>query len=266
MRRRQRSSVIVLKSADEIARMREAGRVVARVLAAMAAHVAPGVRTCEFDAVAREVIFAAGAKPSFLNLPSPTEGVAPFPAAVVVSVNEQVVHGVPGERVLGNGDLVSLDSTCIWKGYHADAAITVPVGKIAPEAEKLMLAARDALAAGIQAVRPGAWLWDVIGIIQDYIESRGYGIVREYQGHGIGRAMHEEPSVPNYLDDRAPPNVRLQAGMTMALEPMITAGDWHTKTLADGWTVATTDGSLAAHFEHTLAVTAGGVEILTQAA
>jgi methionyl aminopeptidase len=223
------------------------------------------VTTAQLNALAEEVIRTAGATPSFLDYPSTTPGVAPFPACVTISVNEQIVHGIPGERVLRAGDIVSLDCGCSWRGYHADAALTVPVGAVTPEAERLIEVARGSLAAGIAAMRAGNWLWDVMRTVQEHVESRGYGVVREYQGHGIGRSMHEPPSVPNFLGEPRPPNLRLRPGLTVALEPMVTAGDWHTTSLADGWTVVTLDGSLAAHFEHTVAVTRNGAEVLTEA-
>jgi methionyl aminopeptidase len=257
--------VIRLKSEGELARMREAGRTVARALAEMAAHVAPGVPTAEFDAIARDVMAAADAVPSFLHYPAATPGVSVFPAAVTVSVNEEIVHGLPGERRLAEGDIVSLDCGCSWRGYHADAAVTVPVGSVRPDAARLIEVTRGALEAGIAATRPGAWLWDVMAAVQGYVEAHGFAVVREYQGHGIGRAMHEPPSVPNFLGQPRPPNVRLRPGLTFALEPMVTAGDWRTRALADGWTVVTADGSLSAHFEHTLAVSVGAVEVLTAA-
>jgi methionyl aminopeptidase len=255
--------VISLKGADELARMRQAGRIVALALEAMAAHVAPGVRTIELDEIARRIIASHGAEPSFLGYPSGSPGVPPFPASVCVSINNVIVHGQPGEFALRNGDIVSLDCGCVWRGYHADAATTIGVGSIDGAAQNLMEVTHGALVAGIGAVRPGAWLWDVIQAVQTHVEGNGLAVVREYQGHGIGRQMHEPPSVPNFLGEPRPPNVRLRPGLTFALEPMVTAGTWRTRTLADGWTVVTQDGSLAAHFEHTLAVAASGVDILT---
>lgn len=256
--------MVKLKSTEELSRMRRAGQIVAEALATMAEHVAPGMTTLELDALAEEVIRSAGATPSFLNYPAPNAGVAPFPACATISVNEQIVHGIPGARILRDGDIVSLDCGCAWRGYHADAAVTMPVGQASPEALRLIQTARGALDAGIAAMRSGAWLWDVVRTVQDYVEGLGYGVVREYQGHGIGRAMHELPNVPNFLEDPRPPNLRLRPGLTIALEPMVTAGDWHTEALADGWTIVTRDGSLAAHFEHTIAVTNNGAVILTR--
>lgn len=245
--------------------MRVAGEVVARVLCALAAHAAPGVATQEFDAIARRIAAESGVRPAFLGYRGGARGL-PFPASVCVSVNEEVVHGIPGERRLVEGDIVSLDFGCTWRGYHGDAAVTVPVGKVDAEKARLIAAARGALEAGIAAARPNGWLWDVIEAIHGHVRDQGFQVVREYQGHGIGRQMHEPPSVPNFLGEPPPPNVRLRPGLTIALEPMVTAGDWRTRTLEDGWTVVTRDGRPAAHFEHTIAVTAEGVEILTRPA
>lgn len=256
--------MISLKGEQELARMRGAGQAVAEALFAMAAHAAPGVRTREFDEIAREVFAKHDATPSFLGYPAAKAGVEPFPAAVTVSVNEEVVHGIPGERVLHDGDIVSLDCGCIWRSYHADAAITVPVGQISADAQRLIEVTRGALAAGIAAMAPGAWLWDVMQSVQEFVERHGYGVVREYQGHGIGRQMHEPPSVPNFLGDPRPKNMPLRRGLTIAMEPMVTAGDWRTRVLDDGWTVVTSDSSLAGHFEHTIAVVDGGAEVLTE--
>ncbi len=244
--------------------MRQAGRAVAEALAAMSAHVAPGVRTRELDEIARAIFAGHDATPSFLDYPASRPGVPPFPAAVTVSVNEEIVHGIPGDRTLEDGDIVGLDCGCVWRGYHADAAVTVPVGRVSKDAECIIETTRRALAEGIAAMRPGARLWDVIVAVQEYVESRGFGVVREYQGHGIGRQMHEPPSVPNFLGHPRPPNLRLRPGLTIAMEPMVTAGDWHTRALDDGWTVVTRDGSLSSHFEHTVAVVEMGCEVLTK--
>jgi len=251
--------MIVVKSREELARMRQAGRIVAEVLEAMREHARPGVTTGELDALAYEIISRRGAVPSF-------KGYRGFPASICASVNEQIVHGIPGSRVLCEGDILSVDVGAIYRGYHGDAAITVGIGTISPEARRLMAVTLQALEAGIQQVRPGGRLWDVIRAIQTRVESAGYQVVREYQGHGIGRDMHEDPSIPNYLGNSnvRPRNVHLRVGMTLALEPMVVAGDWHTRVLDDGWTVVTADGKLAAHFEHTVAVTENGPEILTR--
>jgi methionyl aminopeptidase len=255
--------MISLKGDDGLARMRVAGRAVSEALAAMAAHVAPGIATSELDDIAREVFAAHDATPSFLGYPAARTGVSPFPAAVTVSVNEEIVHGIPGARRLSEGDIVSIDCGCIWRNYHADAAVTVPVGEVPSEVRALIDVSRDALMAGISALQPGNRLWDAIRAVQGHVEEKGFAVVREYQGHGIGRNMHEPPSVPNFLGEPRPPNIRLRPGLTIAMEPMVTAGDWRTTTLEDGWTVVTSDNSLSSHFEHTIAVTKDGAEILT---
>jgi len=251
--------MVVLKSAQELARMRQAGRIVALVLAELEARVKPGITTGELDAIASKIIAQHHMTPSFL-------GYHGFPASVCVSVNEQVVHGIPGSRVLHEGDIVSIDVGAIYQGYHSDAATTLPVGKISPEAERLLNVTRTSLEMGIAQVRPDGRLWDVISAIQNYVEQHGYNLVRDYQGHGIGRDMHEDPSIPNFLSNNGPrpKNIRLKPGITLAIEPMVVAKSWKTRVLEDGWTVVTEDGALAAHFEHTVAVTPEGKEILTR--
>lgn len=248
--------------------MRKAGQIVGEALAAMADHVAPGVTTAELDAIAAEIIARHDATPSFRGVPANNLGTPNFPAAITACVNEEIVHGIPGPRRLRQGDIVSLDVGAIYQGYHGDAAITVPVGDVNGNVQHLLEVTKSALNAGIEQARPGHRLWDVIRAIQAAIESNGYSVIREYQGHGIGRSMHEPPSVPNYLGygKPKPRNYRLRPGMTIALEPMVAAGDWHTKVLSDGWTVVTADRSLSAHFEHTLVVTQNGPEILTRPA
>jgi len=251
--------MIVLKSPAELARMRQAGRIVAEVLEAIREHARPGVTTGELNDLAHEIITRRDAVPSF-------KGYKGYPASICTSINEEVVHGIPGPRVLREGDILSVDVGAIYQGYHGDAAITLGIGTISEEAQHLMAVTRGALEAGIQQVRPGGRLWDVICAIQGYAESNGFQVVREYQGHGVGTRMHEEPSIPNYLGEgpARPRNVRLRVGMTLALEPMVVAGDWRTRVLEDGWTVVTADGKLSAHFEHTVAVTENGPEILTR--
>ncbi len=247
---------IIIKSADEIKLMREVGRIVARVLEALAREVKPGIKTYELDALAAEELKRHGAVSS-------DRGYRGFPANICTSVNEEVVHGIPGNRVLQEGDIISLDITANRKGFHGDAAITLGVGKISPLAQKLIEATRGALEAGIAVARAGVHLSDISYAIQSYVEARGFSPVREYVGHGIGREMHEEPPIPNFGPPGKGPILR--QGMTLALEPMISAGDWKTKVLPDRWTVVTADGSLSAHFEHTIAITDGEAEILTQA-
>ena len=262
---RRQAGRVTLKSPRELDLMRKAGQIVAEALATMAEHVAPGVTTAELDAMAAEVIARHDAIPSFRGVPANKVGVPAFPAAITACVNEEIVHGIPGPRRLREGDIVSLDVGAIYQGYHGDAALTVSVGRINGEAQRLMEVTRAALYAGIEQARPGGRLWDIIRAIQAMVESNGYNVIREYQGHGIGQSMHEAPSVPNFLGNgsRKPRNYRLRPGMTIALEPMVVAGDWHTEVLSDGWTVVTADRSLSAHFEHTIVVTDNGPEILT---
>jgi len=234
--------------------MRQAGKIVATVLEVVANKVRPGIKTKELDAVAVQETTRLGGKASF-------NGYHGFPANICVSVNNEIVHGIPGERILKEGDIVSLDFGAIFKGFQADAAITVAAGRISPEAKKLIEATRGALKAGINACRSGARLGDVSHAIQSYVETRGYSVVREYTGHGIGRDMHEEPQILNFGERNTGPV--LKKGMTLALEPMVNAGGWQTRLADDHWTVLTADGSLSAHFEDTIAITDGAAEVLT---
>ena len=245
---------IIIKSEREIAAIRQAGRVVAKVLEVLKSKVRPGIRTKELDIIVGSELKRLGAKPTF-------KGYRGFPANLCVSVNDEIVHGIPGERVLAEGDIVSLDLGAIVNGFQGDAAITVGVGEISPEAKELMAATEGALNAGIRAAHAEARLGDISAAIQHYAESKGYSVVREYTGHGIGREMHEEPQIPNFgLPGTGPV---LKKGMTFALEPMLNAGDWRTRVDSDHWTVRTADGSLSAHFEHTIAITDGEAEVLT---
>jgi methionyl aminopeptidase len=257
---------VTLKSARELDLMRRAGAIVAEALSAMVAHVAPGVTTAELDAIAAEVIARHDAVPSFTGVPANVEGAPDFPATITASVNEEIVHGIPGSRRLRQGDIVSLDVGAIYGGYHGDSAVTVPVGEVNGTTERLLEVTEEALLAGIEQARSGNRLWDVIRAIQSRIEPRGFSIIREYQGHGIGQSMWEPPSVPNFLGygRPLPKNYRLRPGMTLALEPMVAIGDWRTEVQPDGWTIVTADRSLSAHFEHTIAVTESGPEILTR--
>ena len=234
--------------------MRQAGKVVATVLNTLKSKVKPGIRTEELDVIAAGELKRLGAKPSF-------KGYHGYPANLCVSVNDEIVHGIPGKRVLRDGDLVSLDMGAIFMDFQGDAAVTVGVGKISPEAKRLIETTEGALKAGISAGHAGGRLGDISAAIQQYAESRGYSVVREYTGHGIGREMHEEPQIPNFgLPGEGPV---LRRGMTLALEPMVNIGDWHTRVGDDHWVVLTVDGSLSAHFEHTVAVTDGKLEVLT---
>ncbi|MCL0029962.1 type I methionyl aminopeptidase [Dehalococcoidia bacterium] len=245
---------IIIKSPNEINIMRQAGRIVAAILAALNKEIRPGISTGTLDAIAKRMFQEYGARASF-------KGYRGFPASICTSVNEEVVHGRPGGRVLQEGDVVAIDVGAIYNGFQGDAAITVGVGKVSPEAKRLIDTARRSLEAGIAAAREGAHLSDISAAIQFHAESAGFSPVRQYAGHGIGREMHEKPQIPNF----GPPGKGpvLKRGMTLALEPMINAGGWATKVLPDGWTVVTADGSLSAHFEHTIAVTNGVAEILT---
>jgi methionyl aminopeptidase len=249
--------MITLKSEHELDLMREAGRIVAEVLARIQEAVAPGVTTAEVEAIAAEIIVGKyDAIPSF-------KGYRGFPGMVCTSINEEIVHGIPGKRVLHDGEIISVDVGVIYKGYQGDAAITVPVGTVDADGQRLIDVTREALRVGIEAARPGNWTTDISRAIQRYAEGQGYSVVREYTGHGIGREMHEDPQIPNYFEPRMG-RVRLRPGMTFALEPMLNAGSWRTRVLDDNWTVVTADGKRSAHFEHTVAVTKNGPEILTR--
>ncbi len=234
--------------------MRQAGRIVARVLEMLKEQIRPGVKTRELDITAARELKRLGARPSF-------KGYRGFPANLCVSVNDEIVHGIPGERTLKEGDIVSLDLGAIFMDFHGDAAITVAVGQISPLARELVEITEGALEAGITAARGGARLGDISAAIQNHAESRNLSVVRQYTGHGIGRQMHEEPQIPNFgLAGTGPV---LKKGMTLALEPMVNLGDWRTRLGDDKWTVSTADGSLSAHFEHTIAITDDEAEILT---
>ncbi|MDP6632024.1 MAG: type I methionyl aminopeptidase, partial [Dehalococcoidales bacterium] len=230
---------IIIKSEEEVATMRQAGRIVAMVLQALKLQVKPGIRTEELDVIAAKELEKLGAKPSF-------KGYRGFPATLCVSVNDEIVHGIPGSRVLREGDIVSLDFGAIFNDFQGDAAITVGVGKVSSEAKRLMETTEAALKAGIDAAHAGMRMGDISSAIQHYAESRGYSVVREYTGHGIGREMHEEPQIPNFgVPGQGP---LLKKGMVFALEPMVNIGGWQTKVDDDDWTVLTSDGSLSAHF------------------
>ena len=245
---------IIIKSDDEIAIIREAGRIVAQVLEILKEEIRPGLVTKELDAIVRREFAARGVTPTFLDYHG-------YPATVCVSVNDQIVHGIPGERVLQEGDIVSIDLGATHRGFVGDAAITVGVGRTSAKAERLLRVTEEALGKGIAAARAGAPLGAISFAIQRHGESAGFSVVREYVGHGVGREMHEEPQVPNYgPPDRGP---LLLKGMVLALEPMVNVGDWRTRRDSDNWTVSTLDGSLSAHFEHTIAITGGEAQVLT---
>jgi methionyl aminopeptidase len=245
---------IIIKSEREIEIMRQAGRIVAAVLEILCRQVRVGMKTKELDVIAETEVERLGAKPSF-------KGYRGFPASLCVSVNDEVVHGIPGERILKSGDIVSLDLGASFMGFQGDSAVTIGVGKISPQAQELIKTTKEVLTAGITTAHTGARLGDISATMQSYAESRGYAVVREYSGHGIGREMHEEPQIPNF--GLAGTGLVLEKGMTFALEPMVNVGDWRTRLGDDHWTVLTADGSLSAHFEHTIAITDGEAEVLT---
>lgn len=246
---------IVVKSPQEIDIMRKAGRIVAAILDVLKKRIEPGIITEELENITVHELIRHGATSSF-------KGYRGFPACSCISVNEELVHGIPGKRMLEDGDIVSLDVGAIFQGFHGDAAITVGVGRINPQAEALLEATEGALSAGIARARRGARLGDISAAIQQFTESRGFSVVREYVGHGIGRQMHEDPQIPNFGSPGQGP--LLKKGMTLALEPMVNAGGWRTKVAGDGWTVTTADGSLCAHFENTIAIRDSDAEVLTR--
>ncbi|HYG72135.1 MAG TPA: type I methionyl aminopeptidase [Actinomycetota bacterium] len=250
--------MIIYKSPEEISKMRAAGRIVAGTIDRVLAKVRVGVTTAQLDEVAETYIREQGATPSFLGYGQP-----PFPASICTSINDEIVHGIPStKRRVKDGDLVKLDFGAIWQGFHADSAVTVIVGDAhSAEAEKLMRVTEDALEAGISQIRAGGRLSDVGAAVQQVAEGAGFSVVREYVGHGIGRSLHEDPQIPNYGEPGRGP--QLKPGLVVAVEPMVNVGGWETRVLADDWTVVTDDGSLSAHFEHTIAVTEDGPEILT---
>lgn len=252
---------VTLKSRSQIEKMAVAGRLVGDALAAVGEVIRPGVTPLQLDAVAEEVIRSGGGIPSFIGVPGP---LGPFAHAVCVSLDDEVVHGIPDDRVIREGQLVSVDCGAIVDGWHGDSARTWPIGDVPAAAHRLSAATRSAMLAGIAAAVPGNTLEDVAGAIEDIGLTNGYGIVRAYVGHGIGNEMHEEPQVTNYRTGRK--GRKIEPGLCLAIEPMFTLGGHETRVKVDGWTVATADGKLAAHWEHTIAVTADGPRILTLAA
>ncbi len=251
----KKAAGIVLRDARELALMREAGRIVAKVHQAMRDAVRPGVSTATLDRIAEEIIRAHGATPTFL-------GYHGYPASICTSINDEIVHGIPSpHRILQEGDIISIDVGATYRGWVGDSAWTYPVGAISDQAQALLEVTEGALWAGIDQARAGRHLGDISAAIQTYVESRGFSVIREYSGHGVGRQMHEPPTILNY--GRPGTGIRLRPGMTFALEPMVAAGHWLTQVDEDGWTVRTRDGSLSAHFEHTIAVTDRDPIILT---
>jgi methionyl aminopeptidase len=246
---------VEVKSKDELATMRQAGAVVADILALLSGTITAGMTTGEIDKIAREELKKRGAKPAFLNYHG-------FPGVICLSINHEVVHGIPSDkRKLSEGDIIGVDFGCVIDRFYGDSAVTIGVGKISPEAAKLIKITRESLMKGIEAVKAGARIGDIGAAVQAHAEAEGYGVVKEFVGHGIGRALHEEPPIPNY--GKAGTGPRLKAGMTIAIEPMINLGSADVETLGDGWTAVTKDRKLSAHFEHTVAVTETGFDILT---
>jgi methionyl aminopeptidase len=242
------------KTPDQIAVMRRAGRVVAEMHEACVLAAKPGATTGDLDAAARDVLARRGARSNFLNYHG-------FPAVACISPNEVIVHGIPDGRVLDDGDIVSIDCGAIIEGWHGDAAITIPVGGVDDESQRLIATTKAALDAAIAVTAPGGRLGDIGAAVEGVARAAGYSVVKEYVGHGIGTAMHEDPEVPNY--GQAGRGLKLRAGMVLAIEPMVCTGKATTRLLDDGWTVVTADGSRAAHFEHTIAITDDGPEVLT---
>lgn len=247
--------MIICKSEVELGFMREAGRIVAETHRLLAKSIEPGISTLELDSIAESFIRSQDATPSF-------KGYNGFSGSICASVNEELVHGIPGKRKLNEGDIISIDIGAEYRGYHGDSAWTYGVGKITESAQQLLDVTEQSLYAGLALVKPDVRLYTISHAIQRVIEDAGFSVVREYVGHGIGAALHEEPQIPNYgIPDRGP---RLKPGMALAIEPMVIAGGRHVKTLTDNWTVVTVDSSWCAHFEHTVAVTPDGCEILTK--
>ena len=246
--------MIVCRSQAEIAKLRRVNQLVGRILAELRQMVKPGVTTAQIDALAEQRVREAGAEPAF-------KGYHGYPATVCASVNEQVVHGIPSSQPMSDGDVVSIDMGARMDGFFGDCAVTVPVGQVSDDATALLRVTEEALFRGIEAVKPGARVSDIGAAVQQHVEAHGFSVVREFVGHGIGTSLHEEPQIANYGPGGRGP--RLSEGMVLAIEPMVNAGKPAVKVLADGWTAVTRDGSLSAHFEHTVVVTGEGCEILT---
>jgi len=246
--------MIVIKTLEEIKIMAEGGKILARIMKELEKRVKPGVTTKELDGVAETLILKSGGKPSF-------KGYQEFPASLCTSINEEIVHFPPSQRKLKEGDIISLDLGLYYKGFHNDMAVTLPVGRISPETQRLIRVTKKALKRGIKKAKPGNTFGDIGNTIQRYVESQGFNVVRELCGHGIGKELHEEPQILNYGKRKSGPKIK--EGMTFCIEPMVTMGDWKLKKPKDGYGFVTADGSLSAHFEHTLAITKDGVRILT---
>ncbi len=246
--------MINIKSTSEISKMRAAGKIVFGTFKELEKHISPGITTKQLDKIAEDYIRSQGGEPSFL-------GYAGFPASICASINDTVIHGIPDGTALKDGDIISLDIGAVFDGYHGDAARTYPVGKISDEAKRLIDVTRQSFFEGLKFARHNERLFSISATIQDYIESHGYSIVRNYCGHGIGKKLHEDPEIPNHGNFGH--GIRLCKGMTIAVEPMVNAGGFETKCLSDGWTVKTKDGSLACHYENTILITDGEPELLT---
>jgi len=254
--------MIEIKTPQEIEIMAEGGRMLARIMKALEKRVRPGITTMELEKLAEGLILNAGGKCSFKGYKSKDgESARPYPFCLCTSVNEEIVHVPPSDRVLKEGDVLKLDLGIFYKGFHTDMAITVPVGKVSFEAQRLIRVTKKALKLAIKKARPGNTFGDIGNTIQRYVESQGFNVVRELCGHGIGRELHEEPKILNYGKRKS--GEKIKEGMVFCIEPMVTAGDWHLKRTKDGFGYQTVDGSLTAHFEHTVAVTKNGVKILT---
>ncbi len=245
----------IIKSKEEREKIRETGRIVSDMLAELRSAVRPGISTGDLDRMAAELLKKHGARSSSL-------GYHGYPASVCTSVNEEIVHGIPGKRELKDGDIVTVDSAANYHGWHADSAITVPVGEVSPDVRRLLKVTEDALYRGIAAARAGNRLHDIGRAVQQHVEAAGFSVVRQYGGHGVGRSMHEDPQVLNYVDPGYP-NMLLKVGMVIAIEPMVIMGAKDTRVLEDEWTVVARDNSYTAHFEHTVAITGGDADILT---
>ena len=244
--------MVIIKSDEEIVIMRKCGKILAAILDKVRAEVRPGIKTGQLDIIMAEESEKRGVIPSFKNYRG-------FPANLCVSVNDEIVHGIPGERILQEGDIVSLDVGAKLNGFHTDAAITIGMGQISKEAEELIAITEGSLQSGIAQAVSGAQIGDISFAIQHHVESKGFSVVREYTGHGVGRDLHEDPQIPNFVVGKGP---LLRKGMALAIEPMVNVGDWRTKLAANQWTVLTADGSLSAHFEHTIVITDNGAETL----
>ena len=246
--------MVILKSPNEIEKIRQSNVIVAEILEILRQEVEPGTNTMELDQISEELALDRDAKPAF-------KGYRGYPYSLCASVNQQVVHGFPSKRPLKEGDILSMDFGISYQGYYGDAAITVPVGKVSPVAQQLMATTKEALFSGIEQAAPGKRLSDISHAIQSRAEAVGFSVVRQFVGHGIGKALHEDPQVPNY--GKPGMGIRLKPGMVIAIEPMVNAGGYEVKTLDDGWTTVTKDGSLSAHFEHTVAITEEGPVVLS---